>query len=150
MTGREKIEAAFSPGGAPEIPAVICYETIFIRDHWKALTAAPWWRQFSPDIETQLAWRREVISRIGQDWLRLPFVSPRREREDTEIEVRGGEIFRVNRRTGREEQLVEPPIGGEPQPGVESSSLNTLAETREEIDRLAPLPEDSGRVIDDG
>jgi hypothetical protein len=150
MTGREKIEAALSPQGAPEIPAVICYDTIFIRDHWKALTKAPWWHQFSPDMGTQLAWRREVISRIGQDWLRLPFISPRPERENTEIEMRDGEVFRVNRQTGHEEHLTEPPIGGEPQPGVTASSRNALAETRGEIERQVPLPDDPGKTIDDG
>ncbi len=34
MTGKEKIEAAFSIDGTPEIPAVICYEGIYIRDRW--------------------------------------------------------------------------------------------------------------------
>ncbi len=38
MTGRDKIEAAFSVDGTPQIPAVICCEDIYIRDHWARLS----------------------------------------------------------------------------------------------------------------
>jgi len=62
MTGREKMEAAFSAGGTPEIPALVPYEDIFIRDHWDELTDLPWWYREAPDLEHQLAWRRKVIS----------------------------------------------------------------------------------------
>ena len=59
MTGQQKMEAALSENGTAEIPAVICYEGIFIRDHWEQLTPYPWWYQQAPDIERQMAWRRE-------------------------------------------------------------------------------------------
>ena len=72
MTGREKIKAAFSKGGTSEIPAVICYEGIYVRDHWQELVSVPWWYQEVPDIECQMLWRREVIEKIGQDWFGLP------------------------------------------------------------------------------
>ncbi len=72
MTGREKIEAAMSPDGSRELPVVICYEGIFIRDHWGELTSAPWWHQFSPDLEQQLSWRRDVLRATGMDWMDLP------------------------------------------------------------------------------
>ena len=68
MTGRAKIEAALSPEGTAEIPAVLCYEGIYIRDHWAQLTTVPWWHQESPDLEQQLGWRREVI---GEELLAL-------------------------------------------------------------------------------
>ena len=74
MTGREKIEAAFSRDGASELPVVICYEGVFIRDHWPQLTACPWWYLQSPDADQQERWMREVASHIGQDWIQLfPF-----------------------------------------------------------------------------
>ena len=72
MTGRQKIEAAFSPDGTPGIPAVICYERIYIRDHWSELTSCSWWYQQSPDIQQQMAWRREAMTKTGQDWFYLP------------------------------------------------------------------------------
>jgi len=43
MTGREKILAAFTPEGAPEIGVVASYEEIFILDHYAMLTKIPWW-----------------------------------------------------------------------------------------------------------
>ncbi len=71
MTGKEKIEAAFSEEGTAEIPAVICYERIFFRDHWDQLRDGPWWHYESPVLEQQLQWHRKVAQQIGQDWIRL-------------------------------------------------------------------------------
>ncbi|MGB9588981.1 MAG: hypothetical protein ACPL7O_12440, partial [Armatimonadota bacterium] len=81
MTGREKIEAAFSAEGATHVPAVIPYEDIYIRDHWEQLTSAPWWHAFAPDIELQRAWRKEVVESTGYEWFMLPQFCPRAERE---------------------------------------------------------------------
>ena len=67
MNGKEKIEAAFSKEGTCEIPVVICYEGIFIRDHWDQLTSSPWWYQYETDIDKQIKWRRDAIETIGQD-----------------------------------------------------------------------------------
>ena len=150
MTGKEKIEAAFSPEGTPEIPAVICYESIFIRDHWMQLTGVPWWNQFSPDIETQLSWRREVIRSTGQDWFRLPYTLSREERKNIDLEVRPEGVFRIDRRSGVSERLFEPPIGGEQQPGVRIVPWSAPEETPEAIDRLIPLPAGQGKTIEDG
>jgi hypothetical protein len=150
MTGKEKIAAAFSPKGTPEIPAVICYESIFIRDHWAKLTGVPWWNQFSPNIDTQLSWRREVIRRIGQDWFRLPSILPRDERRHIELEVRPEGVFRIDRRSGASEQLSEPPIGGEVLTGGEAKPDFTLSETTNDVDTLIPFPIGAGKTIDDG
>ncbi|MDP2984093.1 MAG: uroporphyrinogen decarboxylase family protein [Candidatus Latescibacter sp.] len=150
MTGKEKIEAAFSPEGTPEIPAVICYESIFIRDHWAKLTGVPWWNQFSPDIETQLSWRREVIRCTGQDWFRLPYTLSRENRKNIDLEVRPEGVFRIDRRSGVSERLFEPPIGGEHLTGGEAIPHFTLTETTDEVDALIPLPAGSGKTIEDG
>ena len=72
MTGKQKINAAFSTAGARDIPAVICYEGIFTRDHWRQLTPHPWWYQHAPEIERQMAWRRDVTTKLGEDWFQLP------------------------------------------------------------------------------
>ena len=74
MTGRERMEAAFSENGTPEVPAVLsCYEDIFQRDHWESLTRFPWWYGQEVDVEKQMLWRREAIANTGEDWFRLPF-----------------------------------------------------------------------------
>ncbi len=131
MTGRERIEAAFSPDGAEDIPAVICYEGICIRDHWDQLTSLPWWHQFSSDLEEQLAWRREVIAGLRHDWFRLPDCSARAERAETFIEERGEGVFRINRRTGNEEKLTPPVVGGQGRRPIASARL---PETVEQVD----------------
>lgn len=150
MTGREKIETAFSPDGSPEIPVTICYETLLVRDLWKQVTIAPWWDQFSMDMDVQLAWRREAIAHLGQDWMQLPFVPPRADREETELEVRPDGIYRKNRRTGETERIPEPVVGGEVRPPIGDILLETAVETPEEVDRLIPLPPDNGKALAEG
>ena len=151
MTGREKIRAAFSPKGAPEIAAVICYEGIFNRDHWGQLTRCPWWYQLSPDVEQQLAWCRDVIRATEQDWFALPWVYSREERERVRIEVRPQGVFRVNRASGREEMLQEPQVAGWARDGgLHSHRPQRLAETPEEVDALVPLARDSEPVLPEG
>ena len=143
MTGREKIEAAFSKEGTDEIPAVICYEGIYIRDHWDKLTSYPWWYREAPDIERQILWRREVIAKTGQDWFYLPLFHSRKDRQNLSIEGRPQGVFRIDKRTGKEERLTKPRIGGWSKLGkTQSIRPHHLAETAEEIDALVPLPSD--------
>jgi len=112
MTGRERVLAALSPEGADEIPGVLCYEGIYIRDHWDQLTGCPWWYRFSPDPDRQLAWRREAMAATPQDWFDVPSCPSLAERQAQVVEERGGEAFLVDHRTGRAQRLARPPIGG--------------------------------------
>ncbi len=93
MTGKERLEAAFSEEGTDRFPAVIPYEGIYIRDHWKGLTSCPWWYAQSPRIEDQLAWRSEVLPAIGQDWFILPKTPPAAEREALSVEERADGVY---------------------------------------------------------
>jgi len=141
LTGREKIEAAFSSDGTSEVPAVICYEGIFIRDHWHQLTGVPWWYQFAPDLQRQLAWRRDVIAAIDQDWFELPSCPAQVDREATTLEVNDGHVLRINTRTGYREELERPRVGGwERGSQVQSIHPDHLVETPEEIDKKIPAP----------
>ena len=106
MTGRERIQAALSADGTSEVPGVICYERIFIRDHWQELTGRPIADSYVPDVELQRACIREIAGQIGQDWLRLyPFYSAA-ARQDLVIESAGSEVFLTDRRTG----IRTPPL----------------------------------------
>lgn len=67
MTGRQRIEDALSEDGVEEIPVVIPYEGIYIRDHWDQLTSLPWWQRETPSLDLQMVWRREIIGQTGQD-----------------------------------------------------------------------------------
>lgn len=142
MTGRAKVAAAFSREGTREIPVVLCYEGIYIRDHWSQLTDFPWWYQFSPDLGHHVQWRAEVIEKTGQDWFALPAFSPRHVRENLTTEERNGEVFRVSNLTGEVTQLTEPRIGGwDPNCELQSVHPGHLVETQEEVDGLVPPPD---------
>ena len=112
MNASEKIKAAFSFDGTPEIPAVICYENIFVRDHWSELTDKPWWHRESPDIDRQLAWTGDVITATGLDLFRLPLFYSHEDRNHIAIEPRSDGVYRVDRRTGSAELLEEPRVSG--------------------------------------
>ncbi len=141
MTGREKIEAAFSPEGSAAIPAVIPYEGIYIRDHWHELTDAPWWHLHSPHLDEQMSWRRDVIQKTGQDWFMLPKWYSRQQRNCLSIEVMPEGIFRVNAKTGKGILLEEPRLGGWSTSGqVESYRPAHLPQHIEEIEAAIPSP----------
>ncbi len=153
MTGRQKIEAALSEGGTPEIPAVICYEGIFIRDHWEQFFPYPWWYQQAPDMDRQLAWRREVMGNTGQDWFVLPSFYPRAQRQYLSLEVRPDGVFHVHKLTGKVERLVKPHVGGwSTLNGLHSIKPRRLAETLSEIDELIPVSSSSKpkRIMSNG
>jgi hypothetical protein len=139
MTGRDKIQAAFAPEGTPEIPAVICYEDIYYRDHWAQLTGLPWWYGDSPDIAHQLAWRRDVIRKTGQDWFRLPQCPSRQRRRDLSIDVRPDGVYRLDRATGRAERLEAPRVGGGLIPEGAFASVETAAEIDARIAEPSPF-----------
>jgi len=153
VTGREKIEAAFSPGGSAATPAVICYEGIYIRDHWRELTAAPWWHLHSPHLNEQISWRREVIQRISQAWFMLPKWYSRRKRNRLSMEVRPDGVFKIDTKTGKEKLLEEPRIGGWSASGqVESYRPTHLPRSIEEIDASIPSPprSEAGTILHNG
>lgn len=135
MNGRQRIEAAFSPAGAPELPVVICYENVFIRDHWAQLTACPWWYRQSPDLEQQTQWMRDVTARVPQDWLHLfPFCSAE-ERADWPVEERADGVYRIHPVTGTAEKMSPPQISGwEGDAEVASVRAAKLPATFDEVD----------------
>src|SRR5512135_1904221 len=99
MTGRERVEAAFSRDGAAQLPVVICYENVFIRDHWPQLTSCPWWYLQAPDGD-------------GQDWIHLFAFCTADERVDLPIEERAEGVYRCDPDTGNAEQLSPPQVSG--------------------------------------
>ena len=143
MTGRECIEAAFSEDGTREIGVVICYESIYIRDRWREVSSRPWWYREAPDLERQLAWRREAIERLGQDWYRLCAWYPRDERQHLWIDQRDGRAYFVDARSDTEEELREPPVGGWPLDGeLQSKKPLDPPKSADEVDaRLAETVE---------
>ena len=135
MTGRQKIEAALSREGSKEFAAVDSWEYVFVRDHWDQLTASPWYDQFSPDLERQIAWRRDVISNTGQDLLHLETFYSRQERENLKIDHRPEGVFLIDRANDTREKLEPPVIGGWSRHGhIASVQTTGLPKTPEELD----------------
>ncbi len=139
MTGREKILAALSDDGTPEIPVVICYEGILIQDHWNQLTACPWWYQESPDLDHQIAWRRDFFDKVPQDWFYMPLCVSRAQRKSLSIRESDGVVALVDRQTGHERVLEPPVVGGKMIPrDTASLTGNSIDVSTEDIDRGVP------------
>lgn len=137
VTGREKIEAAFTPAGSPQIAAVICYEGIYARDHWDTITACPWWWAQSPRLEQQVEWHRQVYAATGMDWFHLPLSYSREKRSRLSVEERGGVVYLRDGDSAR--LLRRPAVGGwRAESAVESVHPEHLAESKDEIDLLLP------------
>ena len=139
MTGREKIEAALSPDGTPEIPVVICYEGFFIRDHWDQLTDAPWWYAFETDLDRQMRWRNDVIKKIGLDWFEIPLNDTYSEddRKHIQIAQHGDIVFRIDTRTGDKQELIRPHWS------------HSAADLSSDVDRLPKDPSEIDEVIEE-
>jgi len=150
MNGRQRIEAAFSPDGTPEIPAVICYESIFVRDHWSQLCSDPWWVQRVPDLERQVSWRERVAAAIGQDWFDLPSGPSYVERFYISIEERNGEVWLRDARTGDERLLPPPSIGGWPSRDMASVHPENPPQTPLEVDMALGEPTMVEEALADG
>lgn len=152
MTGRQKIESAFSESRTAEIPAVICYEGIYIRDHWDQLTDCPWWYQYSTDIEHQLAWHRDAIIRTGQDWFYLPFFYSKEERKNYVIESNSNGVFQINKRTGDKHKLTKPMVAGWSESGgLHSHRPQRLIDSFKELDEriyISPFFDPKGSIAD--
>ena len=134
-TGRQKIEGAFSSEGSKEFAATDCWEYVFIRDHWDQLTASPWYDQYSPDLERQTVWRRDVLARTGQDLLHVGLYYSLQERTNLTIDIRSDGVFLIDRASGNRKKLKPPVIGGWSRFGqVESVETTSLPKTPEELD----------------
>ena len=136
MTGREKIESALSPQGTPEIGVGLCYTVLLVRDLWKQVTSCPWWYRFSPEFEQQIAWRRDSINTIGQDWFDLRDGHMMPGRAQFQLEVVNGNVYRVDKTTGTRTPVPKPAIGGWHQGYAKSNHPERLVDTHAAIDRL--------------
>lgn len=153
LTGRQKTEAAFSREGSREFAVTVCWEYVFVRDHWDQLTASPWYDQYSPDLERQMAWRRKALARTGQDLLPVPSFYSRQEREHLTIADQPEGVFLIDQASGTRKKLEPPVVGGWSRFGQqESVSSVRLPTTPEELDAAValPAPADTERIVADG
>ena len=133
MTGREKIEAAFSPDGAIELPVVICYERLFIRDHLTEFSF-PWHYWYSSDVNELLHYRSEVIESTGQDWFQVWPIETKDQRAAVKIEKNSDGFFKVNKSNGTKERISKPAVAGT----AELPKFVSLPSTRQDIEAAVP------------
>ncbi|HON05692.1 MAG TPA: uroporphyrinogen decarboxylase family protein [Candidatus Ratteibacteria bacterium] len=139
MTGKEKIRAAFTKEGALEVPVVIPYEGILIRDHWEKLTNQPWYAMHLPDIMAQVQWYTDVLTKINQDWFVVyPFYS-KKERESIRIELFPEKICLIDTQTNKRKEYFKPRVAGWSISGqIQSVKVNKLPETISELEVTLP------------
>lgn len=141
MTNRERVNAAFSNEGADEIPVMIPYEGVYMRDRWDELTSCPWYYQLETDLEKQLQWRREIWQWINHDFVGVyPFYG-REERKEYIVEPREDGVYLVNKAKNTEERFKKPSVGGY-DPSAIPTSPSDPAETESEIDKLIYVSSD--------
>jgi hypothetical protein len=138
VRGREKVLAAFEPEGASEIGAVSCYDSLFIRDHWFALTDVPWWYAFSGRAEWEVAWAQAYVTKSGLAWLQVRPCPSRVEQARQRYEQRADGVWRIDAESGEEVRLVEPrPSGTNTSSAISRhSDLDALPRTEAQIDAL--------------
>lgn len=149
MTGREKIMAAFTAEGAPEIGVVASYEECFIRDHYAALTQAPWW-----DAASIPSLAQDFFAASGLEWFSVYACASREERARQRYEKRADGVWLIDRKTGQETRLREPMPGGTNTECASSrhTDIESLPATRDHIDALIPLQPvfDRARFLSEG
>jgi len=150
MTGRQKIEAAFSAEGTPAFGAVTCYQGIFLRDHWEQVTDSPWWALESPDPAAAAKPWSDMLRKTEEDWFTLRIGLPRRRRSEIAIEVTPRGVFRVNRSTGERKEISRPPIGGHQPKGSGWRPPAIGVKDTSELDALIPTQTASPEGPDDG
>ena len=108
MDARENLHAAFD-GRARDCPAVLCYPTILVRDHWDALTDLPWWTYYHSTAEQLVKRWRDCLAATGIQWAPLPRAAAGdAERAQLEFLHDGGTHFLLNRATGEKKALSPP------------------------------------------
>jgi hypothetical protein len=149
MTGREKIIAAFSTEGTPEIGVVASYEGIFIRDHYAALTRIPWW-----DSTKAPSVAKDFYAASGLEWFSIAPCASRDERARQSHEQRADGMWLIDQKTGKESRLQEPTPSGTNTACSSSrhTDVDALPATREETDALIPLHPafDRSRFLSEG
>jgi hypothetical protein len=142
MNGRERVEAAFSRDGSSEFAAVLCYEELYVRDHWPELTGQPWWKARSPDLDERMEAWSEIVPAMGHDWMTLASCESRAFRQSRTLEVSPGGVDLVQEAGGQRERLREPQVGGwDLVDQGWSGHVERVATTPDEVDEMVTVPD---------
>ncbi len=115
MSGRDKMLKAITEGTLTEIPVVIPYIGIFLRDHWEEITNEPWWIQNSWNLESRIRVDKALEEKIDIDWMSCRLCPSSVWRLSHQIKVINNEVYLVGTYPayqGSVEKLHRPPPGG--------------------------------------
>jgi len=132
MTGREKMTRMLEGGARGEIPVLLPYLGIFMRDHWKQVTDVPWWAIQDGNLETSLQAERDLHNALDIDWVMVGPGRGRAWRENHRVSEEGDGIFLINESSGEKTELSQPRAGG--------GKITSLCRVRnrEDADRHVP------------
>jgi len=111
MTPLDRMRAALTQG-TDEVPAVVCYPGILLRDQYAQLTRRPWWDYHNADPVISAELLIDLYTSAGIDWYGFGPGASHEARAQAEIVVEGERAFRVNRRTGERIELEPPVVSG--------------------------------------
>ena len=143
MTSKEKMFAVMDGSEVTEFPVVIPYLGIFLRDHWEEVTEVPWWAVRAGDIEVNLQVTKDMVEKLGIDWLPMGGGHSREWREKHEVKVHGKQAFIINKETGQQQEIFKEPPGGNLTP-VTMSRIHSI----EDIDRMVNIYPAEDRIKD--
>jgi len=112
MNSKEKMLTAMTVGLGGDLPVVIPYVDIFLRDHWEKTTDQPWWTFNSPDLSAWLKVEEDLLRRVDMDWIECGMCPPKDWRARHMVEANEGSVFLVDIHSMKKEELRRPPIGG--------------------------------------
>lgn len=148
MKSRERVLAAFEPGGTTEIAAVASYEGLFLRDHFAEITALPWWDADRSELA------RDFFAATGLAWFSVYPCASREERARRRVEQRADGVWLIDTGTGERRRLQKPQPSGVGTSLAQSlhTDLDALPATEQAIDRLVgrPTPFDRARFLAEG
>ena len=125
--------AAMNGGLDGDLPVVICYQGIFLRDHWEDVTAQPWWYAQSPDLSARLAVEVDLQDKLDLDWISCSMNPPRDWRETHAIRGNGGKAYLEDLRTGVRTELQRPPVGGNKISMLDKPRIGSREDVRNKI-----------------
>lgn len=140
MTRRQWVADALAGRGDGAIGAVICYEGIFVRDHWDELTQLPWWYRVSFDLDQQLEWHRRALARTDLDWFYLPTGAARSTRARYTLELRGDQVWQIDTETAAAVELQRPQVSGWNDSGLHSVHPTEWVTNAAQIEARVPAP----------
>lgn len=145
----QSILSALSPEGSEQMPVVIPYEGIYLRDHYPKLFSVPWWYAFSLDMGRQKQYLREYMQAVAIDWYAPHLVRGTRFCSQHEMAIDADHLVYLNKETQQQMTINRPQIGGT---GEERQDFHVTWEDREQDpDRIRAIAaENAFRLREEG